>query len=691
MFRALLVVCLALVSITAASAASFDCNKAATPVEKMICQSGALSGLDDQMVQIYGLRLAKSDNPSALRTAQLTWLRNRRNKCTDDACLIAAYNERLLALGVQPQINTTPAQSGDIVPAPLTPTVAAMDSPPSPNFQQGQADRTSWEAWFGSQTSDYYAGAAYWASHRSLPNPGSCSARPPSTSATWTAGCYAAQQRLAAADVRRKSEPDYRLGWNNAPPVVSSLAPANVGEIAASPTTLAPASQGRRSLGADYEDSRDLVVKIELARLPENRIEASTNLPDGTQLQASLQPPLATCRPNCGYVWEANLTVAHGHFIIGPFRSDLIAGTYTLEITSPLAALQPESVRALIGDNGEHLKGQFTKAELVPGVGPTVHLNASIEMIASSAQPSGPPASPGPAQPPLNQTSQTGHEWMRSAPAFCQSRPYSSLTPEEMASCDEAAFRYLSKNWQNVTASNGQVYEIAMDTIYDNLPPNVDPAATLRAATVVVYESKGKLFNARNVQQFYFDCRDHFQTFQQGWSPVTYAPPLSVAAKIASIACEKSPPRAIAAAQAAPPETKSYDPIPEGWNIKIALPGTLSVGAEYCTQSGKCKYVGDDIAGFRIGQTPVGGIQGCQSLPDAEPCLKARIPVEVLAKSPAGSVIVRLNGQNYAVSGLQWYKREPDGSYIGGPVSVIYQGASVPLQLYRPGSDQMKH
>jgi hypothetical protein len=128
-----------------------------------------------------------------------------------------------------------------------------------------------------------------------------------------------------------------------------------------------------------------------------------------------------------------------------------------------------------------------------------------------------------------------------------------------------------------------------------------------------------------------------------------------------------------------------YNPIPEGWSIKIGLPGTLSVGAEYCTQMGQCKYVGDDIVGFSIGGSPVGGIQGCQSLPDAEPCLKARIPVQVLAASPAGSVIVRLNGRNYAVSGNQWYKREPDGHFIGGPVSVIQNGVSVPLWLYLHG------
>lgn len=125
-----------------------------------------------------------------------------------------------------------------------------------------------------------------------------------------------------------------------------------------------------------------------------------------------------------------------------------------------------------------------------------------------------------------------------------------------------------------------------------------------------------------------------------------------------------------------------YNPIPAGWNIKIGLPGTLSVGAEYCTQSGKCQWVGDDIVGFSIGGTAVGGIQGCQGMPDASPCLKARVPVEVLAASPNGSVIVRLRGKNYAVSGVQWFKREPDGSFIGGPVSVVYQGASIPLQIY---------
>lgn len=278
-----------------------------------------------------------------------------------------------------------------------------------------------------------------------------------------------------------------------------------------------------------------------------------------------------------------------------------------------------------------------------------------------------------------------GHEWLKSAPAFCRSEPYSNLTPKQMSKCDEAAFRYKKKNWQTITAANGQPYEIALDTIIRPLPTNADPRATLRAATVVVYISEGDTFNLDNVVHFYFDCHDHFQTYSpKHWSPVAYFPPLSIAAKISSAACTHKILRNDQAKPHSKTNDKSYDPIPPGWNIKIGLPGTLSVGAQYCTEFGKCKFVGDDIVGLTIGGTAVGGVQGCQQMPDAEPCLKARIPVEVLAMASTGVPIVRLNGINYAVSGMNWYKKEPDGSYIGGPVSVIYQGVSLPLQMYHP-------
>lgn len=121
---------------------------------------------------------------------------------------------------------------------------------------------------------------------------------------------------------------------------------------------------------------------------------------------------------------------------------------------------------------------------------------------------------------------------------------------------------------------------------------------------------------------------------------------------------------------------RDYDPIPAAWNRKINLPGELSVGADYCTQMGKCTHVGDSaLMGL------------CLNRPDAEPCMQRRVKVHVLAASPAGTVIVRLNGKNYAAGGgHQWAKKMPDGYVIGGPVSVFMEGRSVPLQLYLQGN-----
>ena len=45
----------------------------------------------------------------------------------------------------------------------------------SPMFVQGWSDRGQWEQWFnGLPAGDYKTGAFYWASQRSLPNPGTC-------------------------------------------------------------------------------------------------------------------------------------------------------------------------------------------------------------------------------------------------------------------------------------------------------------------------------------------------------------------------------------------------------------------------------------------------------------------------------------------------------------------------------------
>ena len=115
------------------------------------------------------------------------------------------------------------------------------DAPPqsSAAYGQGQADRQAWETWFSAQTGNARAGALYWSGQRSLTKPGTCSPFPSSTGPDWTTGCYAAQQKLAASDVRRKAEPAYRLGWNN-----PSLAPAPAEDSKVSVATSAPTAAG---------------------------------------------------------------------------------------------------------------------------------------------------------------------------------------------------------------------------------------------------------------------------------------------------------------------------------------------------------------------------------------------------------------------------------------------------------------
>jgi glucose/arabinose dehydrogenase/uncharacterized protein YecT (DUF1311 family) len=90
-----------------AQAASFDCAKARTPTEKMVCADPALGRLDEELDRVYGTALHQSRSPSALRQAQRTWLATRRDTCDDAACLRDAYLARLDALLDEASANPT--------------------------------------------------------------------------------------------------------------------------------------------------------------------------------------------------------------------------------------------------------------------------------------------------------------------------------------------------------------------------------------------------------------------------------------------------------------------------------------------------------------------------------------------------------------------------------------------------------
>lgn len=82
---------------TPADAASFNCRYAKLPSEVAICNSARLSGLDEEMAQLY-FRLTNQAPGRAVRqikNEQTNWLA-RRNSCGyDTSCLIHSYNRRI--------------------------------------------------------------------------------------------------------------------------------------------------------------------------------------------------------------------------------------------------------------------------------------------------------------------------------------------------------------------------------------------------------------------------------------------------------------------------------------------------------------------------------------------------------------------------------------------------------------------
>ncbi|MEI9984036.1 MAG: lysozyme inhibitor LprI family protein [Aliidongia sp.] len=114
-----------------AAGPSFDCSRAAAPVEKLICGSPALSALDDKLAAAFRARHDAADDAgrASLQQEERRWAQGRAAACNipvkgevaepqrpaAEACLTGQYNTRLAELAV----------------AAPTPTVAAA-APPAP-------------------------------------------------------------------------------------------------------------------------------------------------------------------------------------------------------------------------------------------------------------------------------------------------------------------------------------------------------------------------------------------------------------------------------------------------------------------------------------------------------------------------------------------------------------------------------
>ena len=75
--------------------ASYDCTKASTQVEHLICNDDELSKLDDELAFNYSQTMEQGDYKSYLKNSQEFWLKNIRNACTDTACLKGMYERRI--------------------------------------------------------------------------------------------------------------------------------------------------------------------------------------------------------------------------------------------------------------------------------------------------------------------------------------------------------------------------------------------------------------------------------------------------------------------------------------------------------------------------------------------------------------------------------------------------------------------
>ncbi len=92
-----------------AVAASFDCDRAVTKMEQLICSDPALSRQDEKLAAAYERALKATSDPLAIRDQQREWLADTAKHCDSVACLKSAYALRINQLDVIGQIEPAPA------------------------------------------------------------------------------------------------------------------------------------------------------------------------------------------------------------------------------------------------------------------------------------------------------------------------------------------------------------------------------------------------------------------------------------------------------------------------------------------------------------------------------------------------------------------------------------------------------
>lgn len=131
--KAALLACLLTAALggTAAEAASFDCNRAATPTEVAICADAGLSQLDEQMAAAYRTALAAASEADALKESQREWLALTATCGDNRNCLATTYGERLAQLqALQQPADSEQTVAVDTSPAEDLSAAALAKEPP---------------------------------------------------------------------------------------------------------------------------------------------------------------------------------------------------------------------------------------------------------------------------------------------------------------------------------------------------------------------------------------------------------------------------------------------------------------------------------------------------------------------------------------------------------------------------------
>jgi len=92
-------------------APSFNCAKASTGTEQLICSNSDLSALDVKLSQLYQQVMSKSNAVDSLKKSQNEWRKTKRDACSNVNCLASTYNERVNDLSQMLSSSNEQAQS----------------------------------------------------------------------------------------------------------------------------------------------------------------------------------------------------------------------------------------------------------------------------------------------------------------------------------------------------------------------------------------------------------------------------------------------------------------------------------------------------------------------------------------------------------------------------------------------------